>query len=136
METLRNDDKLQEQFPLIETSSEMVQKLIAVVPVILYSTVRPANVKKGTLNWLNKHGFPEAPALFRPTRIAHADGNKWKALVLSKLYPQVVGIVDDNPGLIDFLPSDYPGVVFLYDHEEAPKTTLNVIPCKTWELVY
>ena len=66
----------------------------------------------------------------------HADSSKWKAQILQKLYPSIVGIIDDNPGLAEALPGDYKGVFFLYDYHEAPRNDIKVIPCPSWDDVY
>jgi len=132
MEQARNSNELHEQFPLIENADTHSQKINQTIPIVAYPTNRPINVAEGTRNWLQKHKFPKASIIARPEEIQHSDGNKWKAEVLEFLYPEVAGIVDDNPGLIDCLSESYPGTVFYFDAKKAPQTNIDVIACKTW----
>ena len=67
--------------------------------------------------------------------VAHTDGNKWKAGILQELYPQIIGIIDDNAKLLEFLDKDYKGMVFLYDHHNSD-SQLNVVPCTNWLKVF
>ncbi len=55
--------------------------------------------------------------------------------MLEYLYPQIVGIVDDNPGLTNFFGKKYKGVVYLYDNVETKRKDINIIPCENWEMV-
>jgi hypothetical protein len=134
MEKSIEDDEMQEAMPLIQAADSAIQTIHReIMPVVLYPTVRPEVVRRGTLRWLDKHHFPEAELIMRPTSVARTDGNKWKAKVLEILYPQVKGIIDDNPGLPLALSTDYQGVVLLYDNAEVAKTNIRVIPCKSWQ---
>lgn len=133
MEMARKSDEIQEALPLIENAKHIVEQLHKIVPIAAYITARPEQVRKGTLNWLSRHSFPEAPLIMRPEHSDHADGNKWKAELLASLYPTVWGIVDDNPGIIAHLPDEYEGTVFLYGRENVEKTNINVVAVKNWE---
>lgn len=132
MEEARESNDLQERLPLIENADNSVRKIHNVKPVIAYPTVRPLSVAEGTKRWLEKHNFPKAPIIPRPRGVKHPQGNKWKAKLLTLLYPQIEGVVDDNPGLIEYLPENYKGVVYLFNSEVAPNSKLEVISCKTW----
>jgi 5'(3')-deoxyribonucleotidase len=136
MEEARNSDILQQALPLIENANTFVRKINKIIPILVYATTRPRIVKNGTVNWLKKHNFPIVDLLFRPPEIPIEMGNAWKASVLDALYPEVLGIVDDNPGVVNALPSSYKGTVFLYDLDFHPRTDVRVIPCKTWNDVY
>jgi hypothetical protein len=103
------------------------------VPIVAYLTVRPQLVLTATAKWLKKHNLPEATIIARPDNIPYEQGNIWKAAMLEKLYPQIIGIVDDNPGLVDALSETYPGVVFMYGRVDHPKKRINIIPSKTWQ---
>ncbi|MGB5018213.1 MAG: hypothetical protein WBO66_00605 [Candidatus Moraniibacteriota bacterium] len=133
MENARHSDEFQGLIPLIENSNHIANKLKSIVPISAYITVRPESVRSGTMKWLAKHGFPKAPIIMRPADVLHVDGNKWKAEILTKIYPKVWGIIDDNPRLITYLPDDYQGTVFLYDHEEIDTKKIHIIPVKKWE---
>ncbi len=130
-----HSDDLQKELPLIEGANDYLQKIYSIIPIAAYITVRPQSVIKGTQTWLDKHGFPKAPIICKPLDVVHGDGNKWKAEVLQKLYPDVLGMIDDNAKLLDFLDAKYPGVIFLYDHHTV-ESTLNVIACKNWGEVF
>ena len=135
MEEARTSDELQERIPLIADANHVVGRLHSIVPIAAYITARPECVRFGTLRWLAKHNFPHAPLIMRPTELAHGTHNQWKAGVLAALYPKVRGIVDDNPGLIAHLPSDYQGTIFLYDHPEVVRPELDIVLVPTWEHV-
>ena len=135
-EDARNNDSLQTQLGLMPGAAEGVAALIKIVPISVYITVRPVTILNGTKVWLKKYGFPTAEIIAKPVTVAHADGNKWKAEKLVELYPRVQGVVDDNAGLLQFLPADYKGHVFLYNHKTIPDTPLeNVYACPDWKSV-
>lgn len=140
MEGARNSDEIQEALPLIENANHVVNQLQKVVPIAAYITARPERVRGGTLTWLSRHGFPDAPLLMRPEGLDYKDGNsgKWKAELLALLYPMVWGIIDDNVDVVSHLPSDYRGVVFLYDHdrEDVTRTDIKVVAVKKWEKMF
>ncbi len=131
--TFISSDEFYKDLPLIENAKEMVAKINKIIPIVAYITVRSEKVIESTKFWLKKHNFPEAELITKPSSIPVSEGNKWKAGVLEYLYPQVVGIVDDNPNLTNFLSKDYKGTVFLYDHNEAKRNDIKVIPCEKWE---
>jgi len=121
--------------PLIENSNKIVQEINKIIPIVAYITARSSVAFSETKFWLKKHDFPEAQIITRPKNIERKMGNKWKAKVLEYLYPQVVGIVDDNPGLIKYFGKKYRGLIYLYDQTEVEKKDINVIPCENWEMV-
>lgn len=129
-------NEFQEKLPLVENAHHFVQRINEIIPIIGYITVRPVDVMSGTRNWLKKHDFPEKEIIAKPMNIQRIEGTKWKAEVLSNLYPEVLGIVDDNPGLIEYLPSDYQGTIYLYDYDETTRNDIRIYPCKTWEDIY
>jgi hypothetical protein len=130
-----HSNELQENLPLIEDANIYLNKINTIIPIAAYITVRPTSVIDGTRNWLKKHNFPEATIITRPMEVPHSDGNKWKARILQELYPQILGIIDDNAKLLEFLDKDYKGVVFLYDHHSYDGK-LNVVPCQNWLKVF
>lgn len=129
-------DSLQEELPLIENANHVVRKIEEIVPVVGYITVRPQEVINGTRRWFAKYQFPKVDIFGRPSTVDHKDGNKWKAKVLVFLYPEVMGIIDDNPSLVENLPTNYEGTVFLYDAEQTPQTDIRIIPCRNWDEVH
>jgi len=132
---LVHSDEVQGELPLIENSNLYLNKINRIIPIAAYITVRPESIILSTQKWLEKNNFPKAPIICRPMTVQHQDGSKWKAGVLQKLYPKVVGIIDDNAKLLEFLDENYQGIVFLYDHHTIESKT-KVIPCKQWSKVY
>jgi 5'(3')-deoxyribonucleotidase len=130
-----NSNETQESLPLIEGSSAYLKKINKIIPIVSYITIRPERVKEGTKNWLSKHNFPLAPVICRPNELVNSNGHKWKAEVLKKLYPQVLGIIDDNAKLLEFLSPNYQGTVFLYDHHDNLNFPF-AIACQNWLDVY
>jgi len=136
MESKRNDNDFQTEIGLMPGALEGVLELNKIIPIKAYLTIRPEGVCDGTQKWLKKHGFPDAEIIARPNHIPHTDGNEWKAVKLLKLYPEIAGIVDDNAGLIKFLPKDYKGYIFLYTHKNVPTDSPpSVYACPDWKSV-
>lgn len=135
MEEHRNHNGLQKELSLIEGSNIYVPKVNKIIPISVYLTTRPDTVIKGTKHWLDKHGFPEAPIICRPSLIPTEEGDAWKALKLKELYPTIKGIVDDNARVLQSLEPDYKGVLFYFQHDTVD-SVIRAIPCKTWEKVY
>lgn len=133
MKEHRNSNEVQEILPLIENAHTFVQQINEIVPIVLYLTTRPQTVINGTKKWLQKHNFPEKVVIARPPEVHITEGNQWKAHVLEELYPEVMGIIDDNAGLANHLSTNYKGVVYLYDNTMHSRTDIRVIPCMTWE---
>ncbi len=130
-----HSDELHEELPLIEDANIILRKINEIIPVAAYITARPEVVRRGTERWLKKHRFPLAPVMCRPIDVPHDEGNKWKAGTLIALYPSIIGIIDDNAALLEYLGKEYQGTVFLYDHHEDYGYS-NVVPCKNWLMVY
>lgn len=137
IETQKHPNELQKILPLIKNANHYLNKINnKIKPVAVYLTTRPESIIKGTKFWLNKHGFPKAPIICRPLNWKD-NSNLWKADVLLKLYPKILGIIDDNSELITFLErKKYPGVVYLYDNKNIKSNSINVICAKTWPTLY
>ncbi|QBD75361.1 hypothetical protein EPA93_04835 [Ktedonosporobacter rubrisoli] len=137
MEEQRHSNAAQECLPLIENADLCVNIIHRTLPIVLYATIRPEEVKRGTSTWLKKHGFPEAEILARPAEVPYEEGNRWKAQAIAELFPQVVGIVDDNPEMLAYLPAEYQGTVFLYNSHSTsyPKGAFRVLHCSDWPSV-
>lgn len=133
-----HSNEFQEKLPLVEGADAAVQTIHSSVPIVAYITARPDSVRQGTLNWLAKHGFPEAELIMReePVNIATlgTDKNFWKAGVLKALHPEVLGIVDDNLGLAHELEGNgYEGTLYLYGpQKEEFAGHPRVVVCPTW----
>ena len=118
---------------LIEDCHEKVQAINRVKPIVAYVTARPESVSQGTQRWLDSHQFPSAELLLRPLSLSTEEGSGWKAEALSLLYPEIEGIVDDNSALIDELPADYAGTIYLFGHQSYKDSPLTIVPCLTWQ---
>ncbi len=134
MEEHRNDNDLQTNLPIINNAQKTVTKIEKIIPISAYITARPESVYQGTKIWLEKNNFPQAPVICRPKNIDHSQGNKWKAETLMQNAKNIIGIVDDNPGLLEFIKEKYPGNIFLF----RQKTTVHprAIACPDWNSVY
>lgn len=133
IEKIIRGNEIQKNMPLIENSNLLANKLTEIIPISAYITARPRTILNGTIFWLKKHGFPKATIITRTNGIYKKNLNLWKAKVLEYLYPEIQGIVDDNPDLVEYLSKKYKGVVFLYDNTETKRKDIKVIPCQKWE---
>ncbi len=137
LEDMRIGNKFYENIPAIENSVEYLNKINKIIPVHCYLTSRPQIISEGTKKWLSDNGFPDREVIMRPNEISTNKGNEWKAEVLTSLYPNVVGIIDDNPEMIDLLSKrNYQGKVFLYGYEKYHSDNIKVVPCKKWENIF
>jgi 5'(3')-deoxyribonucleotidase len=142
MGELMHSNDFNESIPLIEDANHVVNKISKFIPVVAYITARPSAVKPATVRWLQKHGFPPADLIMRPEEVAVSKEdllrrNKWKAQILVDLYPQVVGIIDDNLGLAHQLTElEYQGTLYLYGKETNEfEDSKHVVVCPTWQSV-
>jgi len=142
MDKIIHSNEFNETIPLIENANHIVNKIHQHVPVVAYITARPASVMSGTEKWLKKHGFPEADIIMRPLETKSSktdlvDRNIWKAKILHDLYPEVLGIVDDNIGLASELKNiKYKGTLYMYGMENKEFAgEENIIVCPTWQSV-
>lgn len=135
MEDHRNANDLQTKLAVINGAKENVIKISQIIPVVAYITTRPEIVREGTVSWLNQEGFPNVPVICRPDNIPSAEGSRWKASILDQLFPKIEGIIDDNSSLLEYLPRNYKGKIFLYSNDSI-KTELSAFACPDWNAVY
>lgn len=135
MDIWRHSNAFHEELSLIAGVPKAVHELLKYRPVVAYITARPEAVLPGTLNWLNKHGFPALPVLALPSEIDYFGGSKWKAGAVAELYPYVEGIVDDSLTFVENLPAGYRGEVFLYHPRMTERTDIKVYHTPSWEAV-
>lgn len=128
-------DEAQKELPLIDGANDALAEINKIIPIAAYVTARPESVLAGTKHWLKKHAFPEAPIICKPAEAYLEDNNEWKARLLQGLYPEIVGIIDDNPRLLDFLFPGYQGYVFIYDHKDQERRPDRVAFCLDWPQV-
>lgn len=133
-----HSNQLQKKLPIIQWAKEWVNKINEIVPIAAYITVRPTIVWEWTKIRLKESWFPDAPIIMKPESIPKEEGNKRKALVLEKLSPKILGIVDDNDGLVEHITKEYPWIIFLYSHDKVKEEhqEKNVIACKSRSDVY
>ena len=125
-----------EDLGLMENCQEIVSQINQIIPVVAYITMRPESVKESTKKWLERHNFPKAQIVTRPDNLPHEQQTDWKAAVVEKLYPNIVGIVDDNHNFIEKLSIGYKGKIFLYNNnKKLNRPDLNIISCPTWTAV-
>lgn len=138
MNNMLHSNTMQEGLEMTEWAREFVNKINKIVPITAYITVRPIVVLEWTQNRLQRHGFPIAPIIMKPASIRREEGNEWKAKILEKLYPKLLGIVDDNDWLVDYIEEKYKWMIFLYSHKETKEKhkEKNVIACKSRNDVY
>jgi len=132
MHQQRTSPEAQDGLPLIDGALEGVNGLKRTTAVVAYLTVRPESVNANTIAWLRESGFPDLPVVAKPDQVPFENGNKWKAEALHTLWPQVTGIVDDNPKLPVFAGCTYPGDIFLFGRDKVEPNYEWAIPCKTW----
>lgn len=124
------------ELDVMERALERVREVHLHLPIHAYITMRPTSVIGQTVQWLKKHGFPDLPVLAQPPEFPLEQRHAWKAQAISQLYPEILGIVDDDPGVIDHLPADYPGTIFFFGRDTHPRQDKRLIPCKNWDIVY
>ena len=129
---MRRDDETQLSISPISGAMEAVEEIAKHVKCVCYVTARPESARKATEIWLKKHGFPNIPLIMRPHDVDDKHMTIWKGSVLEYLYPNVSGIIDDNPNFVQNISSNYKGVLFLYNSTEKPDIHIETIVCPTW----
>ena len=139
MKSRRVDNDMQKHISLIPDAKECVDTIVKNgVSIVAYLTVRPQCVLQGTQEWLLSRGFPNAPIVGKPDSVPFELGNTWKAELLPTLYPQVLGLVDDNPNVMKALDSNYKGKLYLFSHDNdiVPDTHKSCVSAHmTWKEV-
>jgi hypothetical protein len=115
-----------------------VTELDRIVQVVAYVTNRPAHMRASTVQWLRRHGFPAAPVVTRPAKAPSGPAADWKVDALAHLHPHVLGIVDDNAGLLDAVPWDHPARVYVFGARDLGQAPLHprARMTPTWEQVH
>ncbi|MBY0110559.1 hypothetical protein K2Y00_00930 [Patescibacteria group bacterium] len=135
MDYARHSLEFQETIPLIENANHVVNKIHEIIPVVGYITARWEFIRETTESWLWKHDFPRAPVHMRPLGTEDMHAMEWKASFLPTLYPEVAAHIDDDIHLLEYLPHDYKGTIFLYKHTKYPETPVDVVVCEEWDTV-
>lgn len=138
IQKMLHSNEFNENIPLIHGADRTVKEINKLIPIVAYITARPETVVDGTKKWLKKHGFPEAELVTRTGDINMDSFNKkkneWKAGVLKILYPEIIGIVDDNSLLANELEKvNYEGTLYLYGSQSvAFEHKKGVVVCPVW----
>lgn len=96
VEELRTHDAIKDEVSLIEMANQFVQDIHERTPIVAYITTRPESIVAGTLHWLRKHHFPEAPIIAMLDSVPAKEGSRWKAQILEQI-PTIHSFVDDMP---------------------------------------
>ena len=131
MQEFRCCPDLHRELPIIPGSVEALQRLESLFS-FEYLTMRNELVLEATKDWLALHKFPAGDVTVCPSETPLVEKTSWKARVLELRYPDLVGIIEDHPDVIQSLPGNYKGTVFFYSHTESPRSDIRVIPCPTW----
>ena len=89
-------------------------------------------VEQATKVWLQLNGFPAGDGTLGPADFPLEEKPLWKGGYIHAQYPELVGLIEDHPKVVESLPPDYQGTIFLYSHDSSPRDDLRVIPCPTW----
>ena len=134
-EKLSKDQNLYKSLKPIKEAKYYLPKVHQIIPISLYLTARPELIKDISKEWINQiDEFPNAYQMHRPESVEFSDSNLWKANILQEMYPTIQGIIDDNTGLLKYLPKDYPGYIFAYTKEKVNHP--RAIQTSTWEKIY
>lgn len=127
------DPAFHDSLAVIEDALPALQNIEKVIPIGAYLTARPESMRECTQRWLEAHNFPEAELIMCPDERPFGTASEWKAKLLEELYPNIIGIIDDNPALLTHLAQSYEGAVFLYNHDASEVNHLSAIVCSGWD---
>jgi len=94
MESLRQDPQFVSGHQPIEGAAETLYALTEIGSLECYLTSRPTAVYQATVEWLNKHHFPKAPVICRPSWIKFKEADQWKKELIERL--GVDFVLEDN----------------------------------------
>lgn len=103
------------------------------IPIAAYVTTRPARNTNSIIRWINDKGLPKRPVIGCPNELFLKGFNRdlWKAQTLEYLFPEIIGIIDDNEDLASYLTKEYTGVIFL--HGTKITSHPKCVPCESWK---
>lgn len=102
---------------------------------IVYMTMRPDTIIEATRDWLDSQQFPPGEIVASPAWLFDAERPAWKGRELLARHPGVVGLIDDHPDVVEAISPQYRGKVFLLGQAVAPRTDIDVVPCRDWPAV-
>jgi 5'(3')-deoxyribonucleotidase len=114
MQGFREDNSMHESIDLIDGAVEAVNEIHSRIPVCCYISARPQKVYQSTESWLYRNGFPRAEIILKPNSLPLENSFDWKSDILKFVFPEVVGIIDDNPLQVSSLVNcGYSGKIWL-----------------------
>ncbi|MBI2580508.1 hypothetical protein HYV85_01735 [Candidatus Woesearchaeota archaeon] len=128
-------------YPVVDGALKGVRNLDQLIRVIAYITTRPERVARITSDWLTRQSFPPAKVIGIPKTELLKQGSiesrgQWKAAVLEYLYPQVMGIVDDNEDVLEHLSPTYKGKAYIFSEKALQlQYHFSTVLCPSWEHV-
>lgn len=132
----RTSNEFQDDIPLLDNSPRYLWQIHLRIPTACYATGRPEVVLPGTERWLARHEFPQAPVLIRPHHEPLQRWVYWKAELLTRLFPEVLGIIEDDPRFPDAAHDvGYQGKIFLVGQERYEGRHQHTVACPSWKEV-
>ena len=128
----------QEKIETIDGAVVAVEKIQKIIPVVGYVTSRLENVREGTVKWLKKNQFPDAPLYMRDGEFDNENGNAWKADVMKEYFSADSVIIDDNSEVIQFLDPSFIGTFVLFgenadNFQKTQQQKFILENCKDWK---
>ena len=114
LDSLRSSDSHHRALGPLPGSAAGAAELHRLTPIALAVTNRPSTMRRSTASWMREHGFPDIPVMTRPAEAADTPAADWKLAVVAFLAPHVLGIVDDNAGLLAATPWDLPARIYVF----------------------
>ena len=130
--TIISDPGFYRDLPPIEGSDAVLRRFAEALPFTCFITARPDTVADETRTWLESR-FPTLPLITKPDSVDSSRNNEWKARLLEALYPQVRGIVDDDPRLVKHLSPGYEGTVIIFGTSGVEYEHVEAYACLTWK---
>jgi len=124
--------------PPISKARDILTQINLILPVKFYITGRPQRFYEVTSRWLKKENFPKRHIVMGLEKnlldeMELSGSNEWKAKLLEFLYPEIIGIVEDNSEILNFLSFGYKGIIFLHSHKDLSVHHPSAVACKDWE---
>ena len=101
LKELRSSRDFNLYLPVIEGALEGFMGVVEVAVLELYLTTRPQKIYAETVQWLEAHGFPEAPVVCRPHGISFDQRNRWKSRVIES--SDIYFVLEDDIGLAEMI---------------------------------
>ncbi|MCA9478393.1 MAG: hypothetical protein KC535_04560 [Nanoarchaeota archaeon] len=143
-QTQEHFDWIHEYFSLPETyqhldlkphAREALDEITKKTPLAAYITARRYHLHDVTVDWKQEVKLPKAPLLMRTEQEVINRRGEWKAQLLYHLFPQVTGIVDDDPNLPLALEKiGYKGFLIMFGHHSTPSLSYEAYAAPDWKV--